>query len=343
MKKTLLSLTLMTVALFGKAQNCTDLIISEYVEGTNNNKALEFYNTSSSPISLANYRVIRWDNGSTSSDQNPEGVMQLPTNITLQPYESYVIALNLTDPTGTGQNAPIDLALQAKADTLLCPGCATGTGNSRVLCFNGDDALELQKTTNGGSSWAMVDIFACKGERPSNSQGTFSPTAGWTILFPFSSIPATYDSQTQGPYFLQYWSQDKTLKRKPTVKNGIKTNPAPETFNASVQWDTLSVNNFSGLGSHVCDCQQVGIKELNKSFAFVIYPNPAKNTIYLKSENLINQVVIYNVIGQEVKVSKLNKGLLNAMIDVSSLTNGVYTVLITDNLNTTSVRKLIIE
>ncbi len=343
MKKTLLSLSLIAFAVAGKAQDCSDLIISEYVEGTNNNKALEFYNTSASPISLANYRVIRWDNGSTSSDQNPEGVMQLPTNITLQPYQSYVIALNLTDPSGTGQNAPIDLALQAKADTLLCPGCATGTGNSRVLCFNGDDALELQKTTNGGTNWSMVDIFACKGERPSNSQGTYSPTAGWTILFPYSSIPSTYDSQTQGPYFLQYWSQDKTLKRKSNVKNGIKTNPAPETFNASVQWDTLSANSFSGLGDHICDCQQVGVKELNKSFAFVIYPNPAKNNISLKSENLIHQVIIYNAFGQEVKVSKLNKELTNAIFDVSTLTKGIYTVRVTDNKNTTSVRKLIIE
>jgi hypothetical protein len=34
MKKTLLSLSLMTLALIGKAQNCSDLIISEYVEGS---------------------------------------------------------------------------------------------------------------------------------------------------------------------------------------------------------------------------------------------------------------------------------------------------------------------
>ena len=121
MKKILLSLSLVTVALAGKAQNCSDLIISEYVEGTNNNKAIEIYNASNAPISLANYRLVRYDNGATILTAI-EGEMQLPTNITLQPYQPYVIALNLTDPNGTGQSAPIDVALQAKADA------AGGTG-----------------------------------------------------------------------------------------------------------------------------------------------------------------------------------------------------------------------
>ena len=43
MKKTLLSLSLLTISLIGKAQ-CSDLFISEYVEGSANSKAMEFYN-----------------------------------------------------------------------------------------------------------------------------------------------------------------------------------------------------------------------------------------------------------------------------------------------------------
>ena len=50
MKKILLSLSLVTLSLLGKAQTpCSNLIISEYVEGTNNNKAIELYNASSAP------------------------------------------------------------------------------------------------------------------------------------------------------------------------------------------------------------------------------------------------------------------------------------------------------
>lgn len=340
MKKILLSLSFIAVSLAGNAQNCSDLIISEYVEGTFNNKAIEIYNTSSSSISLANYRLLRHDNGNTSFTPI-EGEMQLPTNITLAPYKTYVIALNLTDPSGSGQTAPIDPALQAAADTLMCPGCATGTGNSRVMCFNGDDALALQKKVAG--VWTDVDIFACRGEQPTNSSGTASPTAGWTSLAPYASMPAGYTTAQSGPYFKQYWTLDKTLKRKASVKTGVATNPAFNSFNPSVQWDSLPENTFTGLGAHACDCQVVGVKELNKSFAVNVYPNPAKNTIVLQSANAINKIVIYSVTGQAVKTMASNTTIVGEVINVADLTPGVYFINLSDDKNNQTIKKLIIE
>jgi len=346
MKKTLLSLSLIAFALAGKAQNCSDLIISEYLEGTGNNKALEFYNASPNAISLANYRVLRHDNGNTSFTAI-EGEMQLPTNITMQPYSTYVVALNLTDPNGSGQTAPIDVALQNAADTLLCPGCATGTGNSRVLCFNGDDALALQK--NVGGTWTNIDIFACRGEQPSNSSGTFSPTAGWTSLSPFSSMPAGYNSTVSGPYFKQYWTQDRTLRRKSTVKVGVSVNPGFSSWNPSVEWDSTSVNglasvnNYAGLGSHTCDCSQVGIKEINNSFAFSLFPNPSTAAITIASSSTIVKISISNKVGQEVKSVVSNKNLSGNTISIIDLAKGIYTVIVTDDKNNQSINKLILE
>jgi len=340
MKKILLSLSFIAASLAGNAQNCSDLIISEYVEGTGNNKALEIYNASSAPISLANYRILRHDNGNTSFTP-VEGEMQLPTNITLAPYKAYVIALNLTDPNGTGQTAPIDAALQAAADTLLCPGCATGTGNSRVMCFNGDDALALQKKV--GSNWVDVDIFACRGEQPTNSSGTASPTAGWTSLAPYASMPAGYTTAQYGPYFMQYWTQDKTMRRKASVKTGVSVNPAFNSFNPSVQWDSLRVNTFTGLGSHTCDCEVVSVKELNKSFAVNVYPNPAKNTVMLQSVNAIIRAEIYSVTGQMVKTIKSNNTISGEVINISDLGKGVYFISLLDEHNNQTIKKLIIE
>ncbi|HRG00389.1 MAG TPA: lamin tail domain-containing protein [Bacteroidia bacterium] len=346
MKKTLLSLSLITVALLGKAQNCSELFISEYVEGTGNNKAIEIYNSSPNPISLANYRILRHDNGNTSFTAI-EGELQLPTNIILQPYSTYVMALNLTDPSGTGQTAPISTVLEAAADTLLCPGCATGTGNSRVLCFNGDDALALQK--NIGGTWTNIDIFGCRGEQPTNSAGTANPTAGWTSIPPYASMPAGYNSSTQGPYFKQYWTQDKTLRRKSSVKVGVSVNPAFNSFNPSVEWDSTSVNglpsvdNFAGLGSHTCDCSQVGVKEINKSFLFSLFPNPATDAVTIASGNSINKFSVFNVVGQEVKSVISEKNLSGNTISIANLAKGVYTVIVTDDKNNQSIKKLIIE
>ena len=51
-----------------EAQNvpvCTELFISEYVEGSRNNKALEIYNPTDKTVNLSQYRIVRWSNGSS--------------------------------------------------------------------------------------------------------------------------------------------------------------------------------------------------------------------------------------------------------------------------------------
>jgi hypothetical protein len=345
MKKTLLSLSLITLALVGKAQDCSDLIISEYLEGSGNNKALEIYNASPNPISLANYRILRHDNGNTSFTA-VEGEMQLPINITLASHATYVMALNLTDPSGTGQTAPISPALEAAADTLLCPGCATGTGNSRVLCFNGDDALALQK--NVGGTWTNIDIFACRGEQPTSSSG--GTGAGWTSIAPYASMPAGYSTNYPGvPYFKQYWTVDKTLRRKPAVKVGVSVNPALNSFNPSVEWDStsvngqVSVNNFADLGNHTCNCNQVGIKEINHSFTFSLFPNPSTAAVTIASSVTILKISITNIVGQEVKIVSSGKNISGNTISIADLAKGVYTVIVTDDKNNQSINKLIVE
>jgi hypothetical protein len=327
MKKLLLSIFGFVATLnFAQAQ-CTDLFISEYVEGTGTNKAIEIYNPTNNPVSLANYRLIRHDNGNSNTLEpiDPQHVLNLPVNITLAAKDVYVMALNLTDPNGTGQSAPIDLELQAVADTLLCNGCGTTPGNSRVLCFNGDDALALQK--NVGGTWSNVDIFACIGEQPKNNLGTASPTGGWTIIPPFSSMPA--DFPNPGAYFLSYWSQDKTLFRKYDVQNGVTVNPQPATFDASVQWDSLPANTFFGLGGHECICN-VGINEIESNLKINSFPNPVSNSIQIVANENIKLVEFFDITGKSHKQLSFANITASVTIDVQNLTNGIYFAKVTD-------------
>jgi len=321
MKRILLSiLSLAALSNFSFAQ-CNELFISEYVEGTGNNKAIEIYNPTINSISLANYRLIRHDNGNSNTLEpiDPQHVLNFPSNITMLPKTVYVIALNLTDPNGTGQSAPIDLELQAVADTLLCNGCATTVGNSRVLCFNGDDALALQK--NVGGSWINVDIFACIGEQPINNNGTASPTAGWTILPPFSSMPANFTPP--GAYFLQYWTQDKTLSRKFDVQTGVTVNPPVASFNASVQWDSLPVNTFDGLGAHECICN-VGINEIESNFKINSFPNPVLNNISFVANENIKLIEFFDITGKLQKQVTFINIASTVNVDVQNLSAGIY-------------------
>jgi hypothetical protein len=331
MKKTI-TLMAFTGLLYGvQGQACSDLFISEYIEGTNNNKAIELYNPTNAPIDLGNYRFIRWDNGATPplmgdiADNDPSKVQPLPAGVTIPAYGTYVIALNLTDPSGTGQNAPIDAALQAKADTLFSDGCSNAPGNIRTMCFNGDDALELQKRTSSTGPWLSVDIFACIGERPTNNSGNFSPVAGWTAIPPFSSMPPTYNSQTDGPYWEQYWTRDKGMVRKPGVMEGVKVNPAPETFNPSVQWDTIAVDTYDSLGTHHCDCQFLSVDALTGKET-VLYPNPSVTgeAILKVKDGGMREIRLFDLRGNMVWSSMVGNQETQIVVGMPGLARGVY-------------------
>ena len=49
-----------------QAQGCSEIFISEYVEGWSNNKAIEIYNPTSEAIDLSQYSLSRWSNGGST-------------------------------------------------------------------------------------------------------------------------------------------------------------------------------------------------------------------------------------------------------------------------------------
>tara|TARA_R110000787_G_scaffold108621_2_gene217039 strand:- start:22505 stop:23539 length:1035 start_codon:yes stop_codon:yes gene_type:complete len=108
----------------------SDLFISEYVEGSSNNKVFEIANFTGSAINISNYKINIYFNGSSSAT----GV-SLP-NVTLTDGDVYVIShTSVASPC----NNNIDLM----------------TG---ILSFNGDDVVELATTSN-----VRVDIIGIIG------------------------------------------------------------------------------------------------------------------------------------------------------------------------------------
>lgn len=120
----------------------TDLIISEYVEGSANNKAIEIYNGTTEAVNLGSYTLDRYSNGSTTAV-----TITLPA-INLARGATHVVVHNQADA------ALLSLANQVDAN----------------LNFNGDDAIVLM---HGAS---VVDAFGRVGEDP----GTAWSCAGGT-------------------------------------------------------------------------------------------------------------------------------------------------------------------
>jgi hypothetical protein len=241
MKKGLLALAFAAASVSSNAQNCADIFISEYVEGTENNKAIELYNPTNAPIDLGagNYSMGR--------DRDGAGVpMLLPITGIIPAYGTRVFVLDKRDPNGTGNEVPVWADLQAKADTFVNP---IYVQSNSPFYFNGDDAFVLVK---GGNT--LLDIIGEIG---------FDPGSGW--------------SQPGDP-FTRWWTVDNTLVRKYDVQAGVTVNPTE--FDPSLQWDSIPVNVFDSLGTHNCACAFVNVREI-ESRGFALFPNPIHNNEFV--------------------------------------------------------------
>ncbi len=337
MKKFLL--TIFTIGAFATLANaqCTELFMSEYQEGYNNNKALEIFNPTANAITLTgNYRIIRWSNGSAVSDADVDYVQ--PLTGTIQSGGTFTAILDKRIPSATGADTILWADLLAKGDSLVNAGMgayyspiygAVGSNvqGSKCIVWNGDDAVSLQK--NNGGTWSNVDIFGKIGERPTNGNGTTNPTGGWTDTSPFATGIGAY------------LSKDKTLYRQFGVQSGVTANPT--LFDALAEWDSAAVNIFTNLGYHECLCT-VGMKEINKGAAVSIYPNPANgSTVYLRAADAIVSVELLNQVG-EVVFSENGNGLNKTLtLNTADYAKGIYMVAVRMKNGTRTVSKLSIQ
>lgn len=157
-----------------------DLFISEYVEGSSNNKYIEIYNPTNETIDLSSYSLDLNTNGGESWSKDKGG------------FSSYELSGTI------GAKSTI---VYKHAEAAIFEGEATTCGAAN---FNGNDPVGLFK--NG----TLIDIVG----KFANGSADFA--------------------------------KDVTLRRKSNV-----TSPS-STYNAS-QWETLSKDDVSGLGSHTMD------------------------------------------------------------------------------------------
>jgi hypothetical protein len=308
-----------------QAQDCSNLFISEYVEGSGNNKALELYNPTNNAIDLSGYQLVRYSNGGTTPSAVQLGGI-------IQPKSTFVAVLDKRDPNGTGNEIMVDPALQAKADTFLCPVYDV----SKAMYFNGNDAMTLE-TFGGGE---ILDIVARVGNPdPENGWCAFTDT---TISYNSGGVPTEYtiEDYIVGPLFWLSWTKDHTLIRKYAVKKGVTENPS--VFNVAVEWDSIPENTFDNLGTHDCECNTLSVEELEEGVDINFYPNPINSgeTLHVNALEKIQSITVYNTIGQIVIHQTFN-GVLELTIASKSLKNGIYFVKVSFENQNNFVKKIL--
>ncbi|WP_077324216.1 5'-nucleotidase C-terminal domain-containing protein [Virgibacillus siamensis] len=144
----------------GSENTAEGLFISEYVEGSSYNKAIELYNGTGNPVDLSDFELDLYSNGATEPTQS----VQLSG--TLEHNDVYVIA---------HQNASAEILAEADLE------------NTAVINFNGNDAFVLKKNGNvvdaigiiGDDSEFAKDITLVRNAAVQQPNATYD-AAEWT-------------------------------------------------------------------------------------------------------------------------------------------------------------------
>ena len=149
-----------TGALVGVAGSATaaptDLIISEYVEGSSNNKAVEIYNGTGAPVDLAGYQLEVYFNGAATNS------FTAPLTGTVADGDVFVFA-----------HASSTAAILDQADATTSSGL-----------WNGDDAVVLRK------AGAVVDSLGQVGTDPGTEWGSGATSTADNTLRRKSTVTA---------------------------------------------------------------------------------------------------------------------------------------------------------
>ena len=149
----------------------TDLIISEYLEGSSSNKYIEVFNGTGTEVDLSDYKLQLFSNGSAT----------VTTEVSL---------------TGTLANGA-SIVYKNSASTLTLPAGVTAIDNSAVN-YNGDDAVALYKI----STLSFVDIFGRIGDDPGSAwtgDGDYTTANKTLVRIPSVTAGITVSPTGTGP------------------------------------------------------------------------------------------------------------------------------------------------
>lgn len=230
------------------AQDYSDLIISEYVEGASNNKAIELFNGTGEDIDLSAYSLKKQTNG--AGEYKNEVVL----SGTLKAGSTYVITHS------------------SSAAELLALG---DLKENTITAFNGNDAIKLYK--NGEAIDAVgVDNSA------------------------------------------DNWGMDVTLRRKCGM--------GPNSTYTPDEWETLTKDDWSGLGTH-CGSTPVA-DETAPEISFIVTDAASNTTVEVHFSEVLDQVSAETVanynLNNDITVSaaKLGEDSKTVTLTTSAMTEG---------------------
>ena len=212
---------------------------------------------------------------------------------------------------------------------------------------------------NGGDIWITAEFIQTEGSYPISFDGGNAPYNEDGDWFRQNNGPwqrfensewgniciRAFASGTPTPAWV-YLSGETEGALKGGESNELTVMIDPSVFNAHGDFGTYNANLFIATNDDKNPLFTIpvtlnyfdGIE--NNEAAFTMYPNPAASTVNVKAETAINNVVVYNEIGQVVYSAKANGN--TASFSVDGFGSGVYFVRI-DTASGINISKLIVR
>lgn len=386
MKKILLLFValFMTIAASLKAQNppaaCSELFISEYHEGSNNNKAIELFNPTNREIDLTLYRLSRNNNGGTSLSTTP-----FLAGSKIAPYKSYVVVLDKRDTTQykVGLEYPIfdgyqlwDTCRNADGTVIIdnvtgkpqfCVQVDAANGNLPKRGTKYNDLLDLKCRANSFINPIFDGAMYFNGNDAVMLFKGVPDSVGFTNLIDmvgvYSDPGMTVSGSTWKDWLGRILTTDRNLIRRREVKNGtgLVAYARQDTFRYS-DWLVFTSNSFSpsfqNLGSHTCDCDPAppisGRRLCNGTLItaseditpaeFRIYPNPSvSGNVAIEADEKIESIRVMDMMGRIVDNRKMDIQAETVQLTLQNTHSGIYFIQVTTTDKRVGVRKLVIQ
>ena len=249
----------------GTGGSATDLLFSEYIEGSGNNKALEIANNTGSSVSLASYTIKKQTNGAGA----------------------WSTGLALTGTLTTGSKFVI--VNSSISSTCYSTSAANISTSGTELMFNGNDAVGLFKngvlidiigTFSGGTANFAVDVTLRRKSTVTSPSATFNLSSQWD-----SYVTDTCNNLASKII--------KPIEEEIAVSDEIVIYPNPSDGNFYVGFDNLdttySIEIISFAGQKVFEKQ-------NTTDAAIVVNHLAKGIyvvqIITDSKTIIKKIII---------------------------------------------------
>lgn len=218
----------------------TDLLFSEYIEGSGNNKALEIANNTGSSVNLSTYTIKKQTNGAGS----------------------WSTGLALSGTLATGSKFVI--VNSSMSSSCFSTSAANISTTATELTFNGNDAVGLFKngvlidiigTFNGGTANFAIDVTLRRKSTVTSPSTTFNLSAQWD----------SYSQDTCNNLASKMVQTTEIEEEVASDEIAIYPNPSNGSFNINPGYveNPYSVEIFSFVGQKVFEQQNTTSPEVS--------------------------------------------------------------------------------